>query len=69
LLQILIAPDILGLTQGVTPEFVKSYGCLAESTIEAFAGYAKEIQDVQFPDKEHSYHMKAGELERLKKLL
>ncbi|MHC4738519.1 MAG: hypothetical protein ACYS9Y_06410 [Planctomycetota bacterium] len=42
---------------------------MAGSTIEAFAGYAKEIQDGQFPDKEHSYHMKAGELERLKKLL
>ena len=41
--QILIAPDILGLTQGVTPKFVKSYGSLADSTIEAFAGYAKEI--------------------------
>jgi 3-methyl-2-oxobutanoate hydroxymethyltransferase len=67
--QILIAPDILGLTQGVTPKFVKSYGSLAESTIEAFNGYAKEIQDGQFPDKEHSYHMKAGELDRLKKLL
>lgn len=67
--QILIAPDILGLTQGVTPKFVKSYGSLAESTIEAFAEYAKEIKDGGFPDKDHSYHMKAGELERLKKLL
>jgi len=67
--QILIAPDILGLTQGVTPKFVKSYGSLAESTIEAFTGYAKEIQDGRFPDKEHSYHMKAGELDRLKNLL
>jgi len=67
--QILIAPDILGLTQGVTPKFVKSYSSLAESTTKAFAGYAKEIQDGRFPDKEHSYHMKAGELDRLKKLL
>ena len=67
--QILIAPDILGLTQGVTPKFVKSYGSLAESTTEAFAGYSKEIQDGRFPDKEHSYHMKAGEFDRLKKLL
>jgi len=65
----LIAPDILGLIQGVTGKFVKSYDSLAESPIEAFDGYAKEIQDGGFPDKDHSYHMKAGELDRLKKLL
>ena len=67
--QILIAPDILGLTQGASPKFVKSYGKLAEKVIEGFAEYSKEITAGQFPDKEHSYHMKAGELERLKKLL
>ncbi|GAG77204.1 unnamed protein product, partial [marine sediment metagenome] len=67
--QILIAPDILGLTQGVSPKFVKSYGKLAEKVIEGFAEYSKEITAGQFPDKEHSYHMKAGELERLKRLL
>jgi len=67
--QILIAPDILGLTEGVTPKFVKSYGSLAESTVDGFAEYAKEIEEGGFPDKDHSYHMKKGELERLKKLL
>ena len=67
--QILITPDILGLTQGPSPKFAKSYGNLATSTIEAFANYAKEVQAGQYPDKEHSYHMKAGELERLQQLL
>ena len=67
--QILIAPDILGLTQGPSPKFAKSYGNLADDTIEAFAEYSREIQAGQYPDKEHSYHMKAGELGRLKELL
>jgi 3-methyl-2-oxobutanoate hydroxymethyltransferase len=67
--QILIAPDILGLTQGPRPKFAKSYGNLAEGTIEAFNAYSKEVQSGQYPDKEHSYHMKSGELERLQKLL
>ena len=67
--QILIAPDILGLTQGPSPKFAKSYGNLADDTIEAFTEYSREIQAGQYPDKEHSYHMKAGELERLKELL
>jgi 3-methyl-2-oxobutanoate hydroxymethyltransferase len=67
--QILIAPDILGLTQGPSPKFAKSYGQLADAVIEAFQGYAGEVENGQFPDKEHSYHMKTGELERLNELL
>jgi 3-methyl-2-oxobutanoate hydroxymethyltransferase len=67
--QILIAPDILGLTQGPGPKFAKSYGNLAQQTIEAFNAYTKEVQSSQYPDAEHSYHMKSGELEKLQKLL
>jgi len=67
--QILIAPDILGLTQGPSPKFAKSYGNLADATVEAFSAYSKEVQGGQFPDSGHSYHMKSGELERLQKLL
>jgi 3-methyl-2-oxobutanoate hydroxymethyltransferase len=67
--QILIAPDILGLTQGPGPKFAKSYGNLAKETIEAFNAYAKEVQNSQYPDAEHSYHMKSGELEKLQQLL
>ncbi len=67
--QILIAPDILGLTQGTGPKFAKSYGNLAGNTIDALNKYSKEIKSGIFPDKAHSYHMKAGELERLQELL
>jgi len=67
--QILIAPDILGQTQGPSPKFAKSYGNLADATIGAFSKYAGEVQTGQYPDREHSYHMKAGEFERLQELL
>lgn len=67
--QILIAPDILGLTQGPLPKFVKSYDNLAKRTIKVFNTYANEIENGHFPDSGHSYHMKSGELERLQKLL
>jgi len=67
--QILIAPDILGLTQGPSPKFAKSYDNLAERTIKAFDAYADEVEKSRFPDNEHSYHMKSGEFERLQKLL
>ena len=67
--QILIAPDILGLTQGPTPKFSKSYADLADATIDAFNTYSKEIKSGRFPDTDHSYHMKAGEIKRLQELL
>ena len=67
--QILIAPDILGLTQGPCPKFTKNYSSLADDIIAAFNNYSKEITSGIFPDKEHSYHMKAGEIEKLQELL
>lgn len=67
--QILIVSDILGLTKGPSPKFAKSFGNLAERTVEAFSAYAKEVHEGTFPDSEHSYHMKPGQLEELHELL
>ena len=67
--QILIAPDILGLTQGPKPKFAKNYGDLAEASTEAFTKYAEDVKTGKYPDSGHSYHMKAGELDRLRELL
>jgi len=67
--QILVAPDILGLTKEQGPKFAKSYTDLAGSTIEAISKYSSQVNDCLYPDKEHSYHMKSGQLERLRELL
>jgi 3-methyl-2-oxobutanoate hydroxymethyltransferase len=67
--QILIAPDILGLTRGPSPKFAKSYGDLGDAVVEAFSKYSSEVKGGQYPDKGHSYHMKAGEIEQLRGLL
>jgi 3-methyl-2-oxobutanoate hydroxymethyltransferase len=67
--QILIAPDILGLSQGRLPKFTKAYGQLGTQATEAIRAYAEEVRTRQFPDAGHSYHMKDGELQRLKGLL
>ena len=67
--QILIAPDILGLSQGRLPKFTKSYDQLGTRAVEAMRVYAEEVKAGRFPDAEHSYHMKDGELQRLKDLL
>jgi 3-methyl-2-oxobutanoate hydroxymethyltransferase len=67
--QILIAPDILGLTQGHQPKFSKSYANLADATIAAFTEYASQVRAGRYPDDEHSYRMKDGEMDRLQKML
>ncbi len=67
--QILIAPDILGLTEGAKPKFAKGYAQLGAEIIEAFNAYNDEIKTGKFPDDAHSYHMKKGELEQLEKML
>ncbi len=67
--QILVAPDILGLLEDKPPKFAKAYGELGALSVDAFGRYAAEVRSRQFPDAEHSYHMKAGEIQRLEKLL
>ena len=67
--QVLIAPDILGLTQGAKPKFSRSFGTLAQASIHAFDAYSQSIRNRTYPDAEHSYHMKAGEFERLQAFL
>jgi 3-methyl-2-oxobutanoate hydroxymethyltransferase len=67
--QVLIAPDILGLTQGESPKFARSFGNLAEDMVKAFRSYTEQVQNKQYPDDEHCYHMKPGELDKLKEIL
>jgi len=66
--QILIAPDILGLSQNRLPKFAKAYGELGVHAVEAMRMYAEEVRAGRFPDADHSYHMKPGELQRLQEL-
>ena len=67
--QILVAPDILGLAAGQPPKFAKAYGDLGSRFVEAFQKYADDVKSGRFPDADHSYHMKPGELERLEEQL
>lgn len=67
--QVLIAPDILGLSQGHQPKFAKSFANLGDATITAFAEYTNQVRAGKYPDTEHSYHMKDGEMERLRGML
>jgi 3-methyl-2-oxobutanoate hydroxymethyltransferase len=67
--QILIIHDILGLSGGKIPKFSKNYACFSEKTVAAVGGYAQEVRGGSFPDDEHCYHIKDGQLEELREML
>jgi 3-methyl-2-oxobutanoate hydroxymethyltransferase len=67
--QVLIAPDILGQSHGHKPKFAKSFGNLGDAAVTAFTEYAKQVRAGKYPDTEHCYNMKDGELDRLQNLL
>ena len=53
--QVLVFHDMLGLTTGKAPKFVKRYANLADDITRAAKQYAQEVGDGTFPDPEHSY--------------
>lgn len=47
--QILVSHDILGLTAGKVPSFVRRYASLGQQMGEAFRSYVTDVQEGQFP--------------------
>lgn len=66
--QILVFHDLVGLTDGNLPKFVKRYANLNEIIREALQTYAREVIEGKYPDPEHVYHIKPESLKFLKKL-
>jgi 3-methyl-2-oxobutanoate hydroxymethyltransferase len=67
--QVLVAPDITGMTDGPKPKFSKSFGQIGQASLDAFKKYAADVAGQKFPDDEHSYHMKQGQLDALRQIL
>jgi 3-methyl-2-oxobutanoate hydroxymethyltransferase len=53
--QVLVLHDMLGLTSGKAPKFVKRYANLAEEIARAATAYADDVRDGKFPGPEHEY--------------
>jgi 3-methyl-2-oxobutanoate hydroxymethyltransferase len=60
--QVLVYHDLLGLTEGHLPRFVKRYANLSREIRDALEAYAREVRDGSFPEEQHTYAMPAGEL-------
>jgi 3-methyl-2-oxobutanoate hydroxymethyltransferase len=53
--QVLVLHDLLGITGGYMPRFVKAYADLKTDVIRAVTQYRDEVRDGTFPSKEHGY--------------
>lgn len=54
--QVLVWTDMVGLTSGRVPRFVKQYSKLRETLGEAAREYARDVVGGTFPAEEHSFH-------------
>jgi 3-methyl-2-oxobutanoate hydroxymethyltransferase len=53
--QVLVTPDMLGLTAGFNPKYLKRYGSLRDETLSAARRYVEEVRAGGFPDAAHSH--------------
>ncbi len=53
--QVLVTPDMLGLTQGFSPRFLKRYANLAETVQAAIGQYVDEVRGGEFPTAANSH--------------
>jgi len=60
--QVLVYHDLLGLTEGHLPRFVKRYANLSREIRDALEAYAADVRTGVFPGEEHTYAMPAEEL-------
>jgi 3-methyl-2-oxobutanoate hydroxymethyltransferase len=60
--QVLVYHDLLGLTEGHLPRFVKRYANLSREIRDALEHYAQDVRSGAFPGDEHTYEMPEEEL-------
>lgn len=54
--QVLVWHDVLGITTGPAPKFVKRYAELAGQITDAARRFAAEVADGTYPGPEHEYN-------------
>jgi 3-methyl-2-oxobutanoate hydroxymethyltransferase len=61
--QVLVWHDLLGLTQGRVPRFVKQYANLSVTIQAALSAYVADVRGARFPEPQHTYPMADDEAE------
>jgi 3-methyl-2-oxobutanoate hydroxymethyltransferase len=62
--QVLVWHDLLGLSEGPTPRFVRTYADLGSLIRQALAEYAGDVRAGRYPGAEHTYGMPETEREQ-----
>lgn len=63
--QVLVAQDMLGMTQGSTPKFVKCFAPVGELIKKAASDYIREVENGTYPSEEYSFSIGDEILEKL----
>jgi 3-methyl-2-oxobutanoate hydroxymethyltransferase len=63
--QVLVWHDLLGLSEGPLPRFVKSYADVSRVIRDALAQYAADVRGGTYPGPQHTYGMSDAERTRL----
>ncbi len=53
--QVLVTPDLLGITTDFSPRFLRRYAALADVMADAFRRYVSDVKSSAFPSEEESY--------------
>lgn len=53
--QVLVCTDLLGMSGGFRPKFAKSYADLHRTIVGAVQSYIQDVQNREFPAKEHTF--------------
>ncbi len=66
--QVLVWHDLLGISIGHVPRFVKQYADVASTILAALERYVADVRLGRFPQVEHTYSMPDAELARFENL-
>ncbi|NLL19380.1 MAG: 3-methyl-2-oxobutanoate hydroxymethyltransferase [Clostridia bacterium] len=63
--QVLVWHDLLGMSSGTLPRFVKQYADLRRQIVKALGDYKNDVETSRFPEEKHSFIMDKENLPRL----
>ncbi len=63
--QVLVWHDLLGISSGKMPRFVKKYANLHDEIVTALKDYKTDVEDNRFPEEKHTYTLDGENLAAL----
>ncbi|HSS05433.1 MAG TPA: 3-methyl-2-oxobutanoate hydroxymethyltransferase [Solirubrobacterales bacterium] len=67
--QVLVFHDLLGITTGRSPKFVKRYAEVHEAMVDGVGRYTEEVRSHLFPEPDHVYGIEPAELQEFRRYL